>query len=57
MEGNVLDVKKIYSAVVVVREVKPKYARCEIIRAQKSVARGEKAEFLRGNPEDLPIGN
>ena len=56
MAGNVLDAEKIYTAVLVVREVKPKYARCEIIRALKPVSRGEKAEFLRGNPEDLPIG-
>ncbi|MGI6783963.1 MAG: CsgG/HfaB family protein [Aminivibrio sp.] len=56
MAGNVLDVEKIYTAVLVVREVKPQYARCEIIRALKPLARGGKAEFLKGSPEDLPIG-
>jgi len=56
MQGNVLDAEKIYTAVLVVREVKPKYSKCEIIRAQKPLSRGEKVEFLRGSPEDLPIG-
>ncbi len=49
-------VEKIYTAVLVVREVKQKYSKCEIIRTQKPLARGEKVEFLRGSPEDLPIG-
>jgi len=49
-------VEKIYTAVLVVREVKQKYWKCEIIRTQKPLARGEKVEFLRGSPEDLPIG-
>ena len=56
MQGNILDAEKIYTAVLIVREVKPKYSKCEIIRAQKPLARGEKVEFLRGSPEDLPIG-
>ncbi len=56
MQGNVLDAEKIYTAVLVVREVKPKYSKCEVIRALKPLSRGEKAEFLKGSPEDLPIG-
>jgi len=56
MQGNVPDAEKIYTAVLIVREVKPKYSRYEIIRAQKPLSRGEKVEFLRGSPENLPIG-
>lgn len=56
MQGNVLDTEKIYTAVLVVREVKEKYSRCEVLRAIKPLARGEKAEFLRGDPQELPIG-
>jgi hypothetical protein len=56
MQGNVLDTEKIYTAVLVVREVRERYSRCEVLRAMKPLARGEKAEFLRGNPQDLPIG-
>lgn len=56
MQGNILDAEKIYTAVLVVREVKAKYSKCEILRASKPLSRGEKAELYSGNPADLPLG-
>ena len=52
---NVLDTEKIYTGVLVVREVKPKYSRCQVVRAPKPLLRGEKVEIIQGPPESVPL--
>ena len=47
--------EKVYTALLVIREAKPKYSICEIVRGDR-VRRGDKVEPYFGKPDKLQIG-
>jgi curli biogenesis system outer membrane secretion channel CsgG len=55
LKGEILDVEKIYTALLVIREAKPKYSVCEIVRGA-TVRRGDKVEPYFGKPDALKLG-
>ena len=55
LKGEILDVEKVYTALLVIREAKPKYSVCEIVRGDR-VRRGDKVEPYFGKPDKLQLG-
>ncbi len=47
--------EKVYTALLVIREAKPKYSVCEIVRGDR-VRRGDKVEPYFGKPDKLQLG-